>query len=218
MLVDFDRGVVQHQGRLIYNVLGNQFLKNMLPNTLLAPSLEPGVHTFPRAIPLRPVPPLGSLYSASTISHWASSGCLFPAFLHALAFPAATGLSLFSTVPLSFHVVSFFYFIICLKTLSSGAGVNLVQGSPGVPGQNLRRDLPGLHQVPAQAVDGESAAADACSQRVVNHDLAVWQKAPLLASGRCGGHKEKRLSPDAFSILYLCFIQAFFAIFSGVCI
>ena len=118
MLVDFDRGVVQHQGRLIYNVLGNQFLKNMLPNTLLAPSLEPGVHTFPRAIPLRPVPPLGSLYSASTISHWASSGCLFPAFLHALAFPAATGLSLFSTVPLSFHVVSFFYFIICLKTLS----------------------------------------------------------------------------------------------------
>ncbi len=57
MLVDFDRGAVQHQGRLIYNVLGNQFLKNVFPNTLLAPSLEPGVHTFPRAIPLRPVPP-----------------------------------------------------------------------------------------------------------------------------------------------------------------
>ena len=57
MLMDFDRGTVQHQNRLIHNVLGNPFVKNVLPNTLLAPSPEPGVHTFPRAIPLRQVPP-----------------------------------------------------------------------------------------------------------------------------------------------------------------
>ena len=57
MLVDFDRYAVQHQSRLIHNVLGNQFLKNVLPNSLLDPSPEPGIHAFPRAIPLRQVPP-----------------------------------------------------------------------------------------------------------------------------------------------------------------
>ena len=31
--------------------------KNMLPNTLQAPPAKPGVRTFPRAIPLRQVPP-----------------------------------------------------------------------------------------------------------------------------------------------------------------
>lgn len=57
MLVDLDCGAVQHQGAPIHNVLGNQFLKNMLPNTLQAPPAKPGVHTFPRAIPFRQVPP-----------------------------------------------------------------------------------------------------------------------------------------------------------------
>lgn len=57
MLVDLDCGAVQHQGAPIHNVLGNQFLKNMLPNTLQAPPAKPGVHTFPRAIPFRQIPP-----------------------------------------------------------------------------------------------------------------------------------------------------------------
>ena len=51
------RGAVQHQSAPIHNVLGNQFLKNMLPNTLQAPPAKPAVHTFPRAIPFRQVPP-----------------------------------------------------------------------------------------------------------------------------------------------------------------
>ena len=58
--MDFDRGTVQHQNRLIHNVLGNPFVKNVLPNTLLAPSPEPGIHAFPRAILLRQVPPWDS--------------------------------------------------------------------------------------------------------------------------------------------------------------
>jgi hypothetical protein len=57
MLVDLDGGAVQHQGAPIHNVLGNQLFKNMLPNTLQASPAKPGVHTFPRAIPLRQVPP-----------------------------------------------------------------------------------------------------------------------------------------------------------------
>ena len=98
MLMDFDRGTIQHQSRFIHNVLGNQFLKNVLLNTLLAPSAEPGVHAFPRAVPLRQVPPWDPCIQPVQISHWASSCCLFPAFLHALAFLAATSFSLFSTI------------------------------------------------------------------------------------------------------------------------
>ena len=57
MLVDLDRGTVQHQGGFVNQVPGDQLLKDMLPHALPAPSAKTGIHTFPGPIPFRQIPP-----------------------------------------------------------------------------------------------------------------------------------------------------------------
>ena len=68
MLVDFDRGTVQHQGTLIYDILGDQFLKRV-PTRLAGSTGETGCTRFSKGRTAPAGPARVSLYSANTKFH-----------------------------------------------------------------------------------------------------------------------------------------------------
>lgn len=57
MLVDFDRGAVQHQRCFVHQILLNQGCEDIFPYSSFCPGTEPAVHTLPWPEPLRQIPP-----------------------------------------------------------------------------------------------------------------------------------------------------------------
>ena len=57
MLVDFDRGAVQHQRCFVHQILLNQGCEDIFPYSSFCPRTEPAVHTLPWPEPLRQIPP-----------------------------------------------------------------------------------------------------------------------------------------------------------------
>ena len=57
MLVDFDRGAVQHQRCFLHQILLNQGCEDIFPYSGFCPGTEPPVYTLPWPEPLRKIPP-----------------------------------------------------------------------------------------------------------------------------------------------------------------
>ena len=57
MLVDFDRGAVQHQCCFVHQILLNQGCEDIFPYSSFCPGTEPAVHTLPWPEPLRQILP-----------------------------------------------------------------------------------------------------------------------------------------------------------------
>ena len=57
MLVDFDRGAVQHQRCFVHQILLNQGCEDIFPYSSFCLGTEPAVHTLPWPEPLRQIPP-----------------------------------------------------------------------------------------------------------------------------------------------------------------
>ena len=57
MLVDFDRGAVQHQRCFVHQILLNQGCEDIFPYSSFCPGTEPAGHTLPWPEPFRQLPP-----------------------------------------------------------------------------------------------------------------------------------------------------------------
>ena len=57
VLVDLDRGAVQHQGCFIHQLLPDQGCEDIFPHSAFCPCSKPAVHALPWPKPLRKIPP-----------------------------------------------------------------------------------------------------------------------------------------------------------------
>ena len=57
VLVDLDRGAVQHQRCFVHQILPNQGCADIFPYPSFCPGTEPAVHALPWLEPLRQIPP-----------------------------------------------------------------------------------------------------------------------------------------------------------------
>ena len=128
MLVDFDRGAVQHQCCFLHQVLLNQGCEDIFPYSGFCPGTEPAVHTLPWPEPLRKIPPWysGVQPIQDCIKHfqitfsWPASLRLF--FRRKLILDP---IPLFFAYFMSFHVLYFIIFARCTQYISFKTDSNL---------------------------------------------------------------------------------------------
>ena len=121
MLVDFDRGAVQHQRCFLHQVLLNQGCEDIFPYSGFCPGTEPAVYTLPWPEPLRQIPPWYSGVQSiqDCIKHfqvtfaWPPSLRLF--FRRKLILDP---IPLFFAYFMSFHVLYFIIFARCTQYIS----------------------------------------------------------------------------------------------------
>ena len=121
MLVDFDRGAVQHQCCFLHQVLLNQGCEDIFPYSGFCPGTEPPVYTLPWPEPLRKIPPWysGVQPIQDCIKHfqitfsWPASLRLF--FRRKLILDP---IPLFFAYFMSFHVLYFIIFARCTQYIS----------------------------------------------------------------------------------------------------
>ncbi len=121
MLVDFDRGAVQHQRCFVHQILLNQGCEDIFPYSSFCPGTEPAVHTLPWPEPLRQIPPWysGVQPIQDCVEHfpvafsWPASLWLF--FRRKLVLDT---IPLFFTDFMSFHVLHFIILALYTQYLS----------------------------------------------------------------------------------------------------
>ena len=121
MLVDFDRGAVQHQRCFVHQILLNLGYEDIFPYASFCLGTEPAVHTLPWPEPLRQIPPWysGVQPIQDCVEHfpvafsWPASLWLF--FRRKLVLDT---IPLFFTDFMSFHVLHFIILALYTQYLS----------------------------------------------------------------------------------------------------
>ena len=132
MLVDFDRGAVQHQRCFVHQILLNLGYEDIFPYASFCPGTEPAVHTLPWPEPLRQIPPWysGVQPIQDCVEHFPVAFSR-PASLRLFFRRKQTldPIPLFFTYFMSFHVLYFTILALYTQYLSFKTGARLSSSS-----------------------------------------------------------------------------------------